>query len=163
MKSEYKTIIQLGSNLGDRFSNLESAIGFLEDFGMITLKSGVYETEAWGEKNQSNFYNQLVEFRTNLNPYSLLKSCLLIENKMGRKRDFKWGPRIIDLDIIFYSNKIIFSPELKIPHPFYKERRFILEPLCELDSDFIDPLTYESMEKLLANCKDNGAVKRLDQ
>lgn len=151
--------IQLGSNIGKRAEHLKSAQKLLSENMTLENSSSIYETEAWGMKNQMPFYNQILIFRTNQSPYFLLKMCQKIEDIMGRSRDLHWGPRIIDLDIIFYSNKIIFSPELKIPHPWMQDRRFVLKPLVDIAKTWIHPIFGISAEQLLADCKDNSEVK----
>lgn len=154
-------IIQLGSNVGDRNAHLLTAKDHLARCSTIERSSSTFETEAWGLQEQSSFYNQLIEINTSLNPYALLKQCLSIETSMGRTREIAWGPRIIDIDIILYRNKIIFSPELSIPHEFYRERRFILEPLAERWGTTVDPITKKNSLELLEQCIDNSKVVRI--
>lgn len=153
-------ILQLGSNKGDRSLNLQQAMKEIALECTIEHVSSIYETEAWGETVQKDYYNQLIKIHTKLNPYALLAYCQKIENKMGRKREMKWGARIIDLDIIIYGNKIIFSPELIIPHQHMHQRRFILEPLIEFET-WIHPIINKSNIMLLKECEDKSQVNRI--
>lgn len=156
-------VIQLGSNIGDKYKNLSGAIDrLISNYCTIIEKSSIYETEAWGKTDQDSFYNQLISIETKLSPYALLRLCQSIENEMGRKREIHWGPRIIDLDIIFYRNKIIFSPELEIPHPHFRDRKFILKPLSEMFPKFIDPFYGVGIKEILETCKDESEVKRIE-
>lgn len=154
-------ILQLGSNLGNRGSNLERARCEIAKRCSIKKVSSTFETEAWGNQDQSNFYNQLIEIETKINPYALLRLCLKIESQFGRKREMTWGPRIIDIDIILYRNMIIFSPELQIPHALFRERRFILEPLVEFWGAAIDPISKSTSSQLLDQCADYSQVLRI--
>jgi len=155
----HQICIQLGSNIGDRAKQLKTATELLSEHLTLEHSSPIYETEAWGLTDQNAFYNQLLTFRTNISPFQLLKICQKIEETMGRSRDLHWGPRIIDLDIIFYSNKIIFSPKLQIPHLWMQDRRFVLKPLVEIAKAWVHPILGVSAEKLLADCNDNSEVK----
>ena len=154
-------ILQLGSNLGNRGSNLARARGKISKRCSIKKVSSIFETEAWGNQDQSNFHNQLIEIETKLNPFALLRLCLESESQLGRKRERKWEPRIIDIDIILYRNMIIFSPELEIPHSLFRERRFVLEPLAESWGTAVDPISNLDSSQLLDQCADNSKVLRI--
>lgn len=153
--------LQLGSNKGDRKEVIDQALEAIEDKMEIILKGAIYLTEAWGKLDQQDFYNQLIIVKTNYNPYRLLNFLKEIEKSLGRKKVEKWGPRIIDIDIVFYGQKIIYSPSLKIPHEFMHKRRFILEPLDDLKIEWFHPIIGQDIEGLLKNCQDTSKVKRL--
>ncbi|MEJ5226793.1 2-amino-4-hydroxy-6-hydroxymethyldihydropteridine diphosphokinase [Thermodesulfovibrio sp.] len=144
--------LSLGSNLGDREKNLDTALSELKNEGIVILKkSSIYETAPWGYEKQPAFLNMAMEGLTLLEPYDLLKLIKEIENKMGRKKTIKYGPRVIDIDIIFYNNIILNSEVLTIPHPLMHKRDFVLKPLCEIASEFIHPELKISVKKLLDN------------
>ncbi len=156
-----KAYLLLGSNLGNRTANLQQAIELLtKSCGNIIDQSSVYETEAWGMKEQQSFLNQAVSIETLLQPLNLLLTIKDIERQMGRTTTVKWGPRIIDIDILFYGNTMINSPALTIPHPYLHERRFTLEPLNEIAPQFIHPLLQQTVQQLLLNCPDKSEVTR---
>jgi len=148
----------LGTNLGDRLSNLEEAITRI---GSVTRRSSVYETGAWGKTEQPEFLNQVIEIKSDLDPRELLQKILDIEIAMGRVRVEKWGTRLIDIDILFYRNEIIDEAELIIPHPQIQNRRFTLEPLNELAPDLEHPILKKTIRQLLDECNDPLPVKRL--
>jgi 2-amino-4-hydroxy-6-hydroxymethyldihydropteridine diphosphokinase len=153
----------LGSNMGDRLLHLERACSFIsERAGEIVKKSACYETAAWGDTNQSNFYNLVIALESKLPPLVLINSLLEIESDMGRIRKQKWGARIIDIDILLYNNEIIDLPELKIPHPFLAERRFVLEPLAEIAPNVVEPVHKKSIATLLQQCPDSSMVKKIN-
>lgn len=152
----------LGTNLGDRVSNLKSAqINIEAIIGVITKSSSLYSTAPWGIANQPDFYNQVVELTTQLNPLEVLRAALSIEEKMGRIRKSKWGPRLIDIDLLFYNDKIINSAELTLPHPGIPNRNFTLQPLVEIAPDYIHPLLNKSLTILLNECEDQSTVERI--
>lgn len=145
----------LGSNLGDRMANMAKALDLIEkEVGQVISQSQLYETDAWGIKEQDSFLNQVIEIATNLNAHALLKQILEIEKTMGRERIEKWGERLIDLDILYYGNMIIEEAELKIPHPHIAERRFTLVPLCEIAPLLVHPVTRKNQLELLKECSD---------
>ena len=154
-------LILTGGNIGDRANNLQQAAESIEKFcGKIVAKSSIYETAAWGNQNQADFLNQVLEIETHISASSLLRKLLAIEQNMGRQRTEKNAPRIIDLDILFYNNFIIKLPHLQVPHPLIAERRFVLEPLNEIASDFIHPVTHQTVHQLLMTCLDPLDVKK---
>lgn len=157
-----KVFLSLGSNLGNRQTNLSKAINEIdENVGRVISFSGVYETEAWGFESNDNFLNQVIVVMTDVEPFQLIDDLLDIEKTMGRKRnDYrKYESRIIDIDILFYGEEIISEENLKIPHPLLHERKFILEPLNEIAPDLIHPLLGKPISKLLEECPDTGVVK----
>ena len=145
--------IGIGSNLGNRQENCLRAIELLQKKGIIvTKRSSLYETEPWGVKDQPRFINMAVEIDTSLKPKELLKILKNIEKELGREKSSKWGPRIIDLDILLFDDIILNEDNLKIPHPLMQERDFVLRPLCEIAPDIYHPLLkmrmYELMQKI---------------
>ncbi len=151
----------LGGNLGDKEQNLQQAIHLLENkLGSTAKKSNIFITAAWGNEDQPEFYNQAIELTTSLSAIELLKTVLDIEEQLGRKRNNdRWQERIIDVDMLFYNNEIIDLPELKIPHPYLQERKFVLAPMNEIASDFMHPILKKTIATLLLECKDTLDVK----
>lgn len=150
----------LGSNLGNRENNIKASLHFLQKNGvMIQELSSVYETDAWGNPNQESYLNMVVGVETELSVEQLLATCLVAEKEAGRVRLEKWGPRIIDIDIILYENKIINSDNLIVPHPLFAERKFVLIPLAEIAPNLVDPISKKSIVELLQQCPDKLEVK----
>ena len=144
--------ISIGSNLGDREENCRKAIKLLKENGIAVKKqSRMYETEPWGVKDQPKFINMAIEAETDKKPEELLRVLKEIEKEIGRKETAKWGPRIIDLDILLYDNLVIDTPELKIPHPLLHERDFVLKPLCEIAPDKKYPVTGKTVKEMAAS------------
>ncbi len=145
-----KAFLSLGSNLGDRIINLHHAIELISNRGISTIGvSSFYETEPWGYKGQPPFINAALEVEVALNARELLSTLKSIELEMGREESPRWGPRLIDIDIIFFGNEIVSYPELTIPHPLMHKRLFVLEPLVEIAPDFIHPLFNKNIKTLL--------------
>lgn len=152
----------IGGNLGNRLKNLKQAIELIEvGAGKIRELSSVYETAAWGKTDQPSFLNQVVVLETNISAPDLMTALLAIEEKMGRKRLDRYGPRIIDIDILLYGEEIHQSGHLKVPHPELQNRRFALVPLAELAGNLIHPVLHKSISNLLDDCKDELAVKKV--
>jgi 2-amino-4-hydroxy-6-hydroxymethyldihydropteridine diphosphokinase len=147
--------LQLGSNMGDRYAALVEAAALLcSEELIIHSSSSIYETAAWGSIPQPDFLNQILSVQTSLSPDQLMNHLLETEKKMGRVRTEKMGPRIIDLDILFYDGLILTSNLVTIPHPRIQERRFILEPMAEFDPNLIHPVFNQPIIELLQQCKD---------
>ncbi|MES2518111.1 MAG: 2-amino-4-hydroxy-6-hydroxymethyldihydropteridine diphosphokinase [Bacteroidota bacterium] len=149
----------LGSNLGNREDILENAIQLLgQQLGEITAQSMFYATAPWGVTDQPDFLNLALAISTRLKPLEILKITQSIENQLGRIRKEKWGARLIDIDIIFYGNKIIDELHLKIPHPLMQDRDFVLTPMIEIAPNFVHPILGETIlvlrDKLLKINKD---------
>lgn len=153
----------LGSNIGDSRHHLDTAISFIRSrVGTLVQQSSIYKTEPWGNKEQQDFLNQVLEVHTLLEPEEVLHQLLMIEQEMGRERMEKWGPRVIDIDILFYENRVIHSQRLTIPHPLLHERRFTLLPLAELAPNLIHPVILKSVKQLLDECLDSSLVLRYE-
>jgi 2-amino-4-hydroxy-6-hydroxymethyldihydropteridine diphosphokinase len=152
----------IGGNLGNRSANLKKAILLIDQTcGKIVQTSAIYETEAWGLTNQPAFYNQAIKLQTNLPPELLMEHLLAIETKMGRIRTKKLGPRIIDLDMLFYNQIILNTEFLVIPHPAIALRKFALLPLTEIAAKFLHPIYQKTIDDLLIECPDLLDVQKL--
>lgn len=157
-----EVFISLGSNLGNRAENLKKAIQAIKlNVGDISRQSSIYETQPWGNSNQPDFLNQVILIHTDKSPEDCLKALSAIENQMGRKREEKWGTRIIDLDLLYVDDTIIESEELKLPHPGIAQRRFVLVPMAEIADDFIHPQIHKNQQQLLDECADVLEIKLL--
>lgn len=142
--------IGIGSNLGNRKQNCENAISLLKENRITVLKrSTMLETEPWGIKDQPKFINMAIKIDTILEPEDLLNLLKNIESAVGRTQTFRWGPRIIDLDILLYENLVINAHNVQIPHPGIKDRDFVLNPLAEIAPDKIHPVSRKSIRELL--------------
>ena len=151
----------LGSNIGDREGQLRAAVTALAEREVAVRRSAaLYATEPRDFEDQPWFLNTVIEVRTLLEPEALLQQCLDIEKIAGRVRDRSKGPRPIDIDILFYRDRLIDQPDLIVPHPRYRERRFVLIPLAELAPDLSDPVCGLTMQQLLDLCPDTGEVRR---
>jgi len=135
-----KAYIGIGSNIGDAVCNVNEAISRLSDLGSVLKKSSLYATKPWGVLDQPDFINAAVALDTNLGPRDLLNGLLAIERSMGRERLIRWGPRIIDLDILTFANQTVSEDGLTIPHPHMNERAFVLIPLAEIDENYAEAL-----------------------
>lgn len=151
--------IALGSNIEPRLQYLSSAIDQLQTLGKVKKIAPLYRSSAYGVKEQSYFLNSACILSTNFLPLDLLKALKDIEGKIGRKERFHWGPREIDLDIIFYSNETVEEEELVIPHPDYKNRRFVLQPLADMEADYSPPGETKNLSQLLDECQDKTHIK----
>ncbi|MBI3665589.1 MAG: 2-amino-4-hydroxy-6-hydroxymethyldihydropteridine diphosphokinase [Acidobacteria bacterium] len=153
--------LSLGSNLGDRASNLDRAVAELRGAGVeVQRVSSLYETEPVGRRAQPWFLNLVAEAETELFPVQLLGRLQTIEIRLGRRRDVVQGPRTIDIDILFYGNFRIRSERLVVPHPRLEQRRFVLEPLAELAPELRHPVSRLTIRELLASTADRSAVRR---
>lgn len=152
----------IGGNLGNREQNLASATLLLEEqCGPITARSSLYQTAAWGKTDQPDFLNQALQLSTTLNARQLMRRILRVEKMMGRNRTEKLGPRIIDIDIIFFEEEIQNLRFLKLPHPEMQHRRFVLQPLAEINPGFIHPVLKKTISRLLEECTDELEVKKI--
>ena len=132
-----KAVIGIGTNMGDRYANIKTAVEAISLVPGIEVlrESSVYETDPWGYTDQQGFYNNVIEVESEKSPQALLGVCLGIEAGMGRVRQFKYGPRVIDLDLLIFEDAVSDTEELKLPHSLIGERDFVLVPLQELFSD----------------------------
>lgn len=155
----HKVYLLLGSNLGQRETNLKMARSLIENSGGVILQSSkVYESAAWGKEDQPDFLNQVIKIHTSLNPHVLLEKLSWVETSLGRLREVKWGERIIDIDILFYEDEIIKDKALTLPHPGIPNRRFTLIPLNEIAPTLIHPQLDKTISQLLARCEDKLKV-----
>lgn len=148
--SRHKVYLALGSNLGDRLANLRNTIRALPPEVEVTAQSPVYETPPWGYEQQPIFLNQVVEALTALSPQDLLSYLKKLEEQQGRTPTFHYGPRQIDIDILFYDDLVLNSPNLTIPHPRLSERAFVLVPLADLSLSLRHPVTGKTVAEMLA-------------
>jgi 2-amino-4-hydroxy-6-hydroxymethyldihydropteridine diphosphokinase len=157
--NKHAVYLSLGTNLGNRLVNLKHALERLKEFCKVVASSSVYETDPWGYKDQPIFYNQVVKIETVLEPIQLLQAIKKIELVMGRIPTFKYGPRLIDIDILLYDKLVMNSPELKIPHPQLKSRAFVLSPLEEIAPDLVIPGEKVDIETLNQEVGSSGIRK----
>jgi len=146
---EHTVYLALGTNLGDRLANLKQALAALPPLVRLVAASPVYETPPWGYVDQPAFLNQVLQAETGLDPRTLLATLKQIETGVGRTITFRYGPRVIDLDILFYDDILIKTPELTIPHPSIPERAFVLVPLADLSPDLRHPSLGKTARQML--------------
>ena len=157
-----KVYLQLGSNIGNSKKQLLKAQKYLgKRIGFLIHKSSLYQTAAWGDRDQPDFINQIVVINTLLDAQSCIEKILGIEHDMGRIRTKKNAPRVIDIDILFFNREIINLENLVVPHPALQDRRFVLIPLNEISPNFIHPILNKTVHQLLVDCKDPLDVKKI--
>ncbi|WP_440897237.1 2-amino-4-hydroxy-6-hydroxymethyldihydropteridine diphosphokinase [Amphibacillus sp. Q70] len=159
-----RAYIALGSNISSREGYLKQAIDALACHDLITIKkqSSIYETDPVGYEDQERFLNQVIELDTTYTALELLNICQMIENELGRKREVRWGPRTIDLDILLYNQENTMKDQLIIPHPRMHERAFVLVPLVELDPNLTIPTINKTVREqlsLIPNQEKRGVIK----
>lgn len=155
--------ISLGTNLGDKKSNLSSAKTKLEAAGQQILnESAIYQTAPWGKTDQPDFFNQVIKIQSFLEARELMDLLLEIEFTMGRKREEKFGPRIIDLDLLIFGDKVVDESQLQIPHLAMASRRFILKPLAEIAASLVHPVSGKTIRQMLKECRDDLAVHKIE-
>ena len=150
--------LSLGTNLGNRLANLQNAISSLPPKVSPLVQSSVYESEPWGYSDQPAFLNQVISANTDLEPSVLLTFLKDTEVRLGRQQTFRFGPRLIDLDILFYDSLVLETSSLTIPHPRIAERAFILIPLAEIAPDLVHPVLGKSIQ-LLKNDVESSSVE----
>jgi 2-amino-4-hydroxy-6-hydroxymethyldihydropteridine diphosphokinase len=157
-----QVFISLGTNLGDRIQNLKKAVHAIEsNLGEIIKQSSLHESKPWGKSDQPDFLNQVILVQVDNTPQECLNKLSSIERQLGRKRDEKWGPRIIDLDLLYVNDQIFNTEKLILPHPGIPYRRFVLVPMAEIAPDFIHPYLLKNQKQLLEECMDTLEVKVL--
>ena len=158
-----KVYLLTGGNIGDRANYLLQAKEEIKKrCGAVLQTSSLYQTAAWGNENQGAFLNQVLEIKTSLGPEELLKTILQIEEVLGRKRELRYGPRTIDIDILLFNDEVINLHGLKVPHPQLQNRRFVLVPLNEIAPDKMHPLLKKTISQILAECPDPLAVNKFN-
>ena len=147
--------LALGSNVGNKKEHIDTAVELLREHvtGIITAK--IYETEAMYYKNQDSFLNTVIRGKTKFNPKELLTFVKDIEKQAGRIDRFRYGPREVDIDILFYNDLVYRDEDLAIPHPLMQEREFVLRPFMDIDPDFIHPVLNISIRDLFEKLKEN--------
>ena len=158
---EHIVYLALGSNMGDRAAHLKMAVGNLAPQMILKAKSPIYETPPWGYTNQDAFLNQVVKVETYLEALPLLKHLKRLEKALGRAPTVKNGPRVIDIDILFFDDVAIDSPPLSVPHPRLHERAFVLVPLADIAPDFVHPVLRQTVKELM-RAVDSGGIKTFE-
>lgn len=156
---DHTLYLALGSNLNNRLANLKQAIASLSPQMEVQKKSRVYETPPWGYEDQPKFLNQVLMARTYLEPEPLLRHIKRLEVALGRKATFRNGPRLIDIDILFYDDLVLETPDLIIPHPRLHERGFVLLPLMDIAPDLVHPVKKKSIREMIGLCDVGGIVE----
>ena len=156
--SQHRVFIGLGSNLGDRQTNLVRAMHLLEPELGIECISSVYETEPWGVREQPRYLNCALVANTDLTPHELLVKLKSIENELGRQPTFRYGPRLVDLDLLLYDELSLSTDELTIPHPRMMERAFVLVPLAEIAGSLLHPISKQSFRQLADDINQDGVA-----
>ena len=156
---EHTVYLALGSNLDDRLANLKQAVASLSPQMEVKAKSHIYETPPWGYTDQPKFLNQVVKAKTYLAPEPLLKHLKRLEIALGRKTSFPNGPRLIDMDILFYDDVVLETPLLTLPHPRLHERGFVLLPLMDIAPNLLHPVSKKSVSEMIASCDVEGVTK----
>lgn len=157
---EKQLYLGLGSNVGDRASFLNQACTRLQkQIGPILRSSSIYETSAWGKTDQDAFLNQVIVIKTTRTPHENLAICQAIENELFRHRATHWGPRTIDIDLLYLDQLVMKDEQLTLPHPWIASRRFVLAPLAEVAPDFLHPVHQMSSRDMLDLCPDPLLIK----
>ncbi len=157
-----KAYLLIGGNMGNRTGFLQAArVAIGEQCGWLAGVSSLYQTAAWGLKEQAPFLNQAIDLQTALTPTELLQQILAIETELGRQREQTYGPRTIDIDILLFGSQVVRQPNLVIPHPRLQHRRFALTPLAELAPGLVHPVLQKTIAQLLLDCADPLGVQKI--
>ena len=158
----HQAYILLGTNLGNRLSYLQQATTYItQQVGEVSATSSIYETAAWGLTEQPSFYNQVLVVKTSVKPETLMQQLLDIETQLGRIRTIKFGPRIIDIDILLIDDLVNESAILQLPHPALPQRKFALMPLAEVAPNLLHPVEKKTISQLLQACTDTLDVQKI--
>lgn len=156
-------LLGIGTNKGNRKANLALAHRLLSrNIGIVHRESPIYETAPWGGVEQAPYYNQALWVKTNLSLEEAFRKCQILEQKMGRHSREKWGPRIIDLDLLYYNDEVYEASQLVVPHEQLPNRRFVLCPLYDIAPDYLHPKLQKTTGELLTLCQDTLAVDAID-
>jgi len=160
---KHSVFLSLGSNQGEKIANCRRAITEILKLegSRLVAQSSWYRTQPWGNEGQDWFINGVIQVETTLNPHEILGLIKAIESHLGRRDTGLWGPRLIDIDILFFNHLTFESPELKIPHPRAHERNFVLVPMAEIAPHFIHPVLNQAMSLLLKNVSDRKEVLKI--
>jgi dihydroneopterin aldolase/2-amino-4-hydroxy-6-hydroxymethyldihydropteridine diphosphokinase len=155
--------IGIGSNIGDKLKNCEKAISEILrlDRHKLLAKSSLFRTQPMGYTSQDWFVNGVIKIETDLEAHELLQALKTIESQLGREKTLRWGPRTMDLDVLFFDDIEIHNEELQIPHPLIQNRQFVLVPLAEIDRDLVHPILRKTIQQLLSALKEDQGVERL--
>ncbi|NPA52557.1 MAG: 2-amino-4-hydroxy-6-hydroxymethyldihydropteridine diphosphokinase [Aquificae bacterium] len=153
-----KVFLALGSNVGDKEKNIYNAVLLLQEKINNVRLANLYTSRPVGVENQPTFINTVLSGYTDLSPFELLNFIKKIEKNLGRKKRYRWGPREIDIDIIFYGNLILDTKVLKIPHPLLQDRDFVLKPLLELEPNFVHPKIKKTIIELYSNLSEFSII-----
>jgi len=159
MKENNKVFLGLSTNIGKKAENLKTALSEIEDFAKVEKISSFYKTPPYGYKDQDDFLNIAAKISTELTAIELIVKLQEIEHKMGRVREIKNGPRVIDIDILLYNNEIIKHPNLKVPHPEMHKRNFVLAPLAEIAAETKHPILNTAIQTLQKELKNPDKVE----
>jgi 2-amino-4-hydroxy-6-hydroxymethyldihydropteridine diphosphokinase len=162
---KHSVFLGLGSNQGEKIKNCEQAIEEIlkREGGFFLSRSSWYYSEPWGREDQDWFINGVIQIRTELSPDELLMKFKEIEKRLGRENREKWGPRVIDIDILFYDDLSLESPGMEIPHPRISERNFVLIPFAEIAPQFVHPVLKKTIKELLDTSPDRKKVVKMSE
>ena len=162
---EHSVFIGLGSNQGEKIKTTERSIEEILKLGKTfrLARSSWYDSEPWGKEGQAWFINGVIQISTEFGADELLKKCKEIEKRLGREKREKWGPRVIDIDILFYDDLSLESPEMEIPHPRILERNFVLIPFAEIAPQFVHPVLKKTIKELLDTSPDQKKVVKVSK